>query len=244
VEIEALPVATLADWAGLSGAVVASIGVLLVVLQLRSGAAVTRAQATIQFQQAFRGSSSQRYYLMTKFPVHEDLLLRLAEPTATAKFRTWRTLDELDEEDKKNARAVVAAMNDVAQYVSDGLSLRSALQQYHTIFVRAGVLLWPFLDQLNEQKGGQRQVRWGRRVMDLYNAGIDYHHLHPKHQGRALTLERPAVDGSGTVSLKLLDVDGSGIEKHPGFGDEVEGSIVDELRMRRAVRAAEARLRP
>jgi len=41
----------------------------------------------------------------------------------------------------------------VAQYVSDGLSLRSALQQYHWIFIRAGFLLAPYIDELGSPPG-------------------------------------------------------------------------------------------
>lgn len=235
-------IATIADWAGVAGVMVGVMGVLLVILQLRSGAAATRAQATIQFQHAFHESSKPRYYLMTKFPIHEDLLVRLADPSLRDEFRTWRTLEDLSKEDLDNAGAVVRAMNDVAQYVADGLSLRSALQQYHTIFVRAGALLGPYLDYRNTPKKGQPQARWGRRMMDLFNAGLDYHRFHPKHKGRELVLERPAINKSGMVRLVLLDAHGEGVRKHPGFGDEAGGSS-DGLEMRRAVREAERRIR-
>lgn len=244
MEFEYLAAAAIADWAGAAGVAVGVIGVLLVVLQVRSSAAATRAQATIQFQQAFRGSSKSRYYLMTEFPVHESLLALQSDSDIRSKVRTWRTYEELDKEDKDNAAAVVRAMNDVAQYVADGLSLRSALQQYHTIFIRAGALLGPYLDQRNSAKEGQPQARWGRRVMDLYNAGLDYHRLHYKHKGRELVLERPANDGSGKVQIVLLRVDGAGVHKHPGFGDESGRALsADELEMRRAVREAERRIR-
>jgi hypothetical protein len=240
----ALMIATVADWAGIAGVAVGLIGVVLVILQLRSGAAATRAQATIQFQAAFLNSSPARNYLMKNFPVHEDVLSELANPELASKFRTWRTLDQLSKEDRENADAVVRAMNDVAQYVADGLKLRSALQQYHTIFVRAGTLLGPYLDQRNASKEGRRQTRWGRRMMDLFNAGIDYHRFHPKHKGRELVLERPAVDGDGEAKLILLDTDGQGVRAHPGFEDEVgRAASLDEVEMRRAVREAERKIR-
>jgi hypothetical protein len=228
----------------MAGVVVGAIGLFLGIRQLRSGAAAARAQATIQFQQAFRNSSCPRNHLMTEFPVHEDVLQALADPALASKFRTWRTRKELSNEDRESADAVIRAMNDVAQYVSDGLKLRSALQQYHTIFVRAGALLGPYLDQRNARQEGQPQTRWGRRLMDLYNASIDYHRLHPKHKGRELVLERPAADGSGKVRLVLIDINGEGVRKHPGFDDEAgRDSLLGRIRMRWAVRAAERKLR-
>jgi hypothetical protein len=237
-------IATVADWAGVVGVVVGLIGVVLVILQLRSGAAAARAQATIQFQEAFRSSSAARNYLMKHFPVHEDVLKELADPELASKFRTWRNLDQLNKEDRESADAVVRAMNDVAQYVADGLKMRSALQQYHTIFIRAGTLLGPYLDQRNARKDGRPQTRWGRRMMDLFNAGINYHRLHPKHKGRELVLERPAVDGSGEVQLVLLDPDGQGVRKHSGFADEAGRTVsLDEIEMRRAVREVERKIR-
>jgi hypothetical protein len=237
-------VATIADWSGVAGVAVGAIGLVLVFLQLRSGAAAARAQATIQFQRAFRESGPARNYLMKNFPVHEDLLRTLPDSDLTGKVRTWKTRDELSDEDRENADAVIRAMNDVAQYVADGLKLRSALQQYHTIFVRAGFLLGTYLDQKNARKGGRSQARWGRRMMDLFNAGIDYHRLSPKHKGRVLALERPATDGSGEIRLVLLDEEGRGIRKHPGFEDESgEYRYLDEIEVRRAVGEAERRIR-
>ena len=76
-------VATLADWsdvAAIVGAVVASVALVVIVIQLRRAAALSRAQATIQFQQAFRMSRDARERFLETFPIHEDLLQALATP--------------------------------------------------------------------------------------------------------------------------------------------------------------------
>ena len=101
-------------------------------------------------------------------------------------FPPWSELYDLSDEEKADARAVVGALNDVAQYVADGMSLRSALQQYHTIFVRASFLLAPYIEQENERNA----ARWGVRVIELFNAGLRYHRAHPKHREKELLLER------------------------------------------------------
>ena len=41
----------------------------------------------------------------------------------------WRTLEDLADDERADVCAVVNALNDVGQYVTDGLSMRSALQQ-------------------------------------------------------------------------------------------------------------------
>jgi hypothetical protein len=246
VALTAQVFASTADWAGAISAVVAVIGVLLVVLQLRSATAASRAQATIQFQRAFLRSRDSRYRLLRTFPIHADTLERLAPAEERGRFRTWERLEELTEDDVRDARAVVNAMNDVAQYVSDGLALRSALQQYHTIFVRAGALVLPYLEAVGTPQAGNPQARYGRRVVDLYNAGISYHHSHPKHRGRELALERPAIDGSGEVRLVLLDAGGEGVEEHTGFADEsrtTPATLAKRLSLRLTVRRAERSLR-
>jgi hypothetical protein len=81
------------------------------------------------------------------------------------------------------------------------LSLRSALQQYHTIFIRAGVLLCPYIDKLNTPGPGGSPARLGRRIPILYNLTLDYQHLNPKHAGRRISLKRTVLDGSGDVEL-------------------------------------------
>ena len=62
-----LLLASLGDWsdvAGIAGAVIGIVGLGFVVVQLRSAAAAARAQATIQFQQAFRDSHPARSRLL------------------------------------------------------------------------------------------------------------------------------------------------------------------------------------
>jgi hypothetical protein len=190
-----LPAASLGDWAGVAGVAISFVGLLLVWVQLRAGAATARAQATIQFQQAFRESRAARGRLLATFPVHEDMLYALTGSRSLDGFATWRVQADLTDEQKRDATAVINALNDVAQYVADGLSLRSALQQYHTIFVRAGMLLGPLID-LRNAKGATRN---GVRVITLYNAGLAYHRTNAKHQGRTLALIR------GDATLVLID---------------------------------------
>ncbi len=238
---------TLTDWsgvAGILGAVVASVGLVVIVIQLRRAAALSRAQATIQFQQAFRASRDARARLLETFPIHEDLVQMLAAPGTQADFRTWKHLHDLAPRDQADAQAVINALNDVAQYVVDGLSLRSALQQYHTIFIRTGVLLCPYLDELNAPRNERSQARYGRRVADLYNAGLAYHRCHPKHRGREIALVRPALQGAGAARLILLDVSGLGAREHPGFADEpTRTGVASPRTLRGAVSTAERKLR-
>jgi hypothetical protein len=237
----------MADWIGVVSAVIAAIGLGFVVLQLRSAAAAARAQATIQFQAAFFRSLKARGRLQTSFPVHVSVLKELAPDGNPGDFRTWDDLGDLTEEEKDDARIVVGAMNDVAQYVVDGLALRSALQQYHTIFVRVGTLLLPYLERENAPMAGRPQARFGYRIVDLYNASISYHLHHPKHWGRELALVRPAAHGEGRARLVLLHTDGSGVSRHEGIANESSSKGLPiryaQWKLRREVRSAERRLR-
>lgn len=237
----------MADWIGVASAVIAAIGLGFVILQLRSAVAAARAQATIQFQAAFVRSQKARGRLQTSFPVHVSVLKELAPDANPSDFRTWNDLDDLTNGDKDDARIVVGAMNDIAQYVVDGLALRSALQQYHTIFVRVGTLLLPYLEQENAPVEGRPQARFGYRIIDLYNAAISYHLRHPKHRGRELALIRPAAHGEGKVRLVLLHPDGSGVSRHDGIESEPRPKGLraryDKWQLRRSVRSAERRLR-
>ena len=237
----------MADWTGVVSAMIAAIGLVFVVVQLRGATAASRAQATIQFQAAFVRSQEARSRLQMSFPIHVSALEQLAPQARRGDFRTWNDLDDLTAEEKRDARIVVGAMNDVAQYVVDGLALRSALQQYHTIFVRVGMLLLPYLERENAPAEGRPQARFGYRIVDLYNAAISYHLHHPKHRGRELTLARPAAHGEGEVRLVLLHPDGSGVSRHDGIASEPSSkgprARYGKWQLRRSVRSVERRLR-
>jgi hypothetical protein len=237
--------AVLSDWTGLIAAVAAVVGIVFVAYQLRAATAASRAEATIQFQRAFWESGPARARIQKSFPIHEDALRRLSS-SPLAEFRTWRTLDELTAGERRDAEVVINAMNDVAQYVADGLSLRSALQQYHTVFVRLGFLVLPYVDARNAPINGRPQARIGRRLVDLYNASIAYHRRHPKHRGRELALRHDSEDGSTSLRLILLDERGLGVSEHRGFPDESwpqPETVQRRLALRRAIRKAERRLR-
>jgi hypothetical protein len=237
----------MADWTGVAGAVIAAIGLGFVIMQLRGANAASRAQATIQFQAAFVRSQEARSRLQMSFPIHVSVLEQLAPQARHDDFRTWNDLDDLTAEEKRDARIVVGAMNDVAQYVVDGLALRSALQQYHTIFVKVGMLLLPYLERENASVEGRPQARFGYRIVNLYNASISYHMHHPKHRGRELALVRPAAHGEGEVRLVLLHPDGSGVSRHDGIASEPSSKGLparyDQWKLRREVRSGERRLR-
>lgn len=160
----------------------------------------------------------------------------------------------------------------MAQYVADGLELRSALQQYHSIFIRVGALLNPYIDLRNRpEAGGEKRVRIGRRVPVLYNDGLAYHRCHPKHVGRAVYLvrrvpvaglpDRPESGlgsrlrklasgfiGSATTPrttafrLRLIGT-GKDLAQFAGFADDQEPLILPEDDLLRAVKAAEDMLR-
>jgi hypothetical protein len=237
----------MADWIGIASAMIAAIGVGFIILQLRAATAASRAQAAIQFQAAFVRSQEARSRLQASFPIHVAVMEQLAPQAGLDDFDTWKELDDLSAEQKRDARVVVGAMNDVAQYVVDGLALRSALQQYHTIFVRVGMLLLPYLERENAPVEGRPQARFGYRLVDLYNASIAYHLHHPKHRGRELAVKRPAARRDGEARLVLLHTDGSGVSTHGGFANEPSSrglrARYGERKLRRKVRSAERRLR-
>jgi hypothetical protein len=239
----AMRLATLGDWADVSSicaAPLALVGLAFVVLQLRSTATSARAQATIAFQQAFRESRPARDQLTSSFPVHEDLLARYGGPDAASVFATWRSLDDLTPDQRDNARIAIAALNDVAQYVSDGLSLRSALQQYHAIFVRVGFLLYPYIKQLNSPSS----PRYGVRVVELLNIGLNYHRCNPLHVGRELAIHRTSSTGV-TAKVVLIGVNGEGLEELPRLETpNARGSIRRPKTLRSVIREAERNLRP
>jgi hypothetical protein len=123
------------------------------------------------------------------------------------------------------------------------------LQQYHTIFVRVGFLLAPYIEAKNAaNEDGKTPAREGVRVVDLYNAGIGYHQCNPKHQGRELVLSRDAADDSGRkVALVLLNEHGRGVLAVPTFEEDGTRGTVEDLgpaTVRKVVRRAERALRP
>jgi hypothetical protein len=231
---------SLSDWAsiaGIAGAILAVIGLVFVIIQLRGAAASSRVQATIQFQQAFHQSREARARFLGSFPVHEDALANIHMTGNAAAFPKWRSVDDLTKSQKADAAAVVNALNDVAQYVADGLPLYSALQQYHTIFVRAGLLLNPYLDARNSGT----DARWGARTVELFNAALAYHRGHPKHSRKELRLVREDPAGS----IVLVGGDGTGLSMHPGFPypGARRRAPGDGASPRKVVRAAEWNLR-
>lgn len=240
---------SLSDWASIAtmlGVALALIGLYLVWVQIRSAAKDSRAGATILFQERFKESRPARHHVIDELPIHESLLTLSIEPgeieTAPYPFKTWLSRAELSEEDRQAATAVVNALNDVAQYVVDGLRLRSALQQYHTIFIRAGAALIPYLEQINEPVEGGKQIRLGRRIPILYNAALAYHRCSPKHKEREIHLKR-TVPG-GEVKLVLLDQEGNGVEQFKCFADSPEESLILPLgSLSKVIRSAEALLR-
>jgi hypothetical protein len=239
---------SLSDWGSLAGVVggaVAIVGLIFVVVQLQGAAASARAQATIQFQEAFRSSAPARHALQASFPIHQDVLWDRGTPELENHLASWNDLSDLSKEQRAQATAVINAMNDVAQYVADGLSLRSALQQYHTVFIRTGVLLNRYIDDLNRPLPSGKQARIGRRVPLLYNAALAYHRSNPKHAGRELVIERQSTQGGGAVRLVILDEHGNGVDAHPGFEDDDGGGSGRPARIRLwfTIRVAERVLR-
>ncbi len=238
----------IANWATIAAAILSLLALWFVVVQLRGANAAARAQATIAFQAAFKESAKARGSLQSTFPVHTREAWRFTEEQRE-RLAFWTTLDELSTEQKGDAQRVIAALNDVAQYVSDGLSVRSALQQYHTIFVRVGFLLAPYIEAKNATTDyGKSPARVGVRVIDLYNAGIGYHRCNPKHRGRELILTRSAIDGSGEMALVLLDEHGNGVAGVAAFrADGTRGGATADVgppSITKVVREAERELRP
>jgi hypothetical protein len=139
---------------------------------------------------------------------------------------------------------VINACNDVAQYVVDGLELRSALQQYHLPLLRVGVLLNPYLLQINTENEKGKELRIGRRIPILYNAALAYHRCNPKHKGRPVGFERTPPGGREKVALVFLDREGEGATQFECFPDTPEESLLlpdDELS--KMISAAEEKLR-
>jgi hypothetical protein len=224
--------AALDSWASVSGIVggaAALFGVPLIVIQLRQAALAARAQATIQFQDAFRRSSEARGALQATFPLHTSVLTSLAKDDAdrarlAAQFGEWNDSMPLTDEQERHARQVINALNDVAQYVADGLSMKSALQQYHSIFVRVGVLLYPLIELDNclpgdvtginrDDANREKPTRRGIRILELMNGGLRYHRFHPKHAGRELKLTRDA--GKAVLVLIPQDNPNKGLQERP-----------------------------
>lgn len=236
-----------ASWATIFATFLAIIGLGLVFYQLRVNARQERAQTTIQFQGRFKESSGPRGYLLSQFPLHRSLEHVMDEDFAKlereGKIRVWEQLEDLTRDDKASAEAVIGALNDVAQYVADGMGMRSALQQYHTIFVRVGALLEPYILQRNATENGKTPARVGRRVMKLFNAGIVYHRCNPTHRPTTIWLRRIADTGE-ELRFKLLDSDGGGVIQFDHFPDSPnESYLITERSLRAAINQAERRLR-
>lgn len=112
---------SLSEWgsvAGIVGVVLAAIGLIFVVVQLYGAAASARAQATIQFQQAFHRSAPARKQVQESFPVHRDTLRKLRALELEGHFGSWNEESDLTPDRVAHAEAVINAMNDVAQYVA------------------------------------------------------------------------------------------------------------------------------
>ncbi|HXS33276.1 MAG TPA: tyrosine-type recombinase/integrase [Solirubrobacterales bacterium] len=72
-----LVIAIVSDWTGVIAAAAAVVGLIFVGVQSRRATAVARAQATIQFQNAFRDSSGPRRRIQQSFPIHVPLVAPL-----------------------------------------------------------------------------------------------------------------------------------------------------------------------
>jgi hypothetical protein len=248
----------LTDWAAIAG-IAAAIGTLVtlgfVIRQLKLGnkdlQAQVRAQrstATMLFQERFKESERARRHVFMEFPLHDSLFETMCKLRPDAppdpRLATWATCEELTKEQKAVAKTVINACNDVAQYVVDGLELRSALQQYHLPLLRVGTLLNPYLLEINAERDGQKGLRTGRRIPILYNAALAYHRCNRKHKGRPVDLQRPGPGESETVSLCFLDADGIGIEQFKCFPDTPEESLLlPDDRLSSVITAAEEMLR-
>lgn len=233
----------LAAVAGIAGTCVAIVGLIFVIVQLRQAAASARAQATIQFQQAFRNSQPARRQFLQGFPLHRSLE-RLVPEDERDKWAWWTSFDDdVSPDQKKHAEAVINALNDVAQYVADGLSLRSALQQYHVIFVQAGALLNPVIEAWNAPHEGVPPTRRGVRIVELYNAALAYHRSHWKHAGKQIAITRPSLNGTGEVSVVLVGSVWDDIEPYEGFDPQSAGGFLSRWSVTKAVRGAQRRLR-
>jgi len=247
--------ASSAEVAGIVAAILSLATLVFVARQLAMGnkerqsqVKALRSTATMMFQERFKESQKPRGKLFSEFPLHVSLLEVMSKLTPDAPpdpaFATWTDVSELTEEQKDTAKAVINACNDVAQYVVDGLELRSALQQYHVPLLRVGALLNPYLLQVNARDANGKVPRIGRRIPILYNAALAYHRCHPKHKGRALALERTLPGGEEKVGLLVLDKDGDGACQFECFPDTPDECLLlpdDELS--KVISVAEEKLR-
>ncbi len=207
-----------------------------------------RAQATMLFQERFKESQDARRLIFREFPVHTSLVAAIGqvEPDALKKGKvdTWDEIGELSEDDIALAEQVINAFNDIAQYVVDGLELRSALQQYHLPIMRVGALLNPYLAQKNAAKDGQRKLRVGRRIPILYNASLAYHRCHHKHCGRRVGLLRTTPDDREEIDLVFFDGDRGGVQQFECFADTPDELLrLPDDDLVTVIAAAEAKLR-
>jgi hypothetical protein len=247
----------LAGWAALAGIVAACLSLVTlpaITYQLWMGNKERQSQvnslrstATMLFQERFKESQGARGQLFREFPLHDSLVAVMSELRPDAPpdpaFATWGEVSNLTKEQRDTAKAVINACNDVAQYVVDGLELRSALQQYHVPLLRVGALLNPYLLQVNAPDAEGKVPRIGRRIPVLYNAALAYHRCHPKHKKRLLGLER-APPGGEAVNLLFLDAEGNGATQFECFPDTPEESLLlpdDELS--KVISVAEEKLR-
>jgi hypothetical protein len=256
---------SLADWGSLAGVIGAAgtlAGLGFVGFQLRVGnherhsqvqalrmqVQSLRAQATMLFQERFKESQDARRRVFREFPLHASLVAAMhqVDPDALSKGRvnTWNEIDELSEDEIALADQVINAFNDVAQYVVDGLELRSALQQYHLPIMRVGALLNPYLAQRNAATDGQRKLRVGRRIPILYNASLAYHRCHHKHSGRRVGLLRTdPVDGE-RIDLVFFDGNRGGVRQFECFADTPDELLrLPDDDLAAVIAAAEAKLR-
>lgn len=245
---------SLSDAASVVGAIGALIGLVFVGYQLhvgnqerRSQVQALRAQATMLFQERFKESQDARRLVFREFPLHASLLTTMQQ-THPGKLpedyiQTWDELKELSIEQRLMAEQVISAFNDVAQYVVDGLELRSALQQYHLPIMRVGALLNPYLAQINAPANGTRKLRLGRRIPILYNASLAYHRCHPKHGGRQVGLVRPGPDET-EIDLVFFDGDRGGTQQFECFADTPDESLLlPDDHLSKVIVAAEEKLR-
>jgi hypothetical protein len=200
------------------------------------------------FQERFKESREARGCVFREFPLHRSLVaaMQQVDPKALPKegLPTWGEIGELSPENVALADEVINAFNDVAQYVVDGLELKSALQQYHLPIMRVGALLNPYLTQKNAAIDGKRKLRIGRRIPILYNASLAYHRCHHKHSGRRVGLLR--IDPATGADLDLAFFDGkrAGIQQFECFADTPDESLLlpdDDLAT--VIAAAEEKLR-
>jgi hypothetical protein len=255
----------LSDWgsiAGIVGAAGTLMGLGFVGYQLRVGnherqsqvqalrmqVQTLRTQATMLFQERFKESQKARRRVFREFPLHTSLLVAMQQidpgGIPDGKVQTWDEIEELSDEDVALAEEVINAFNDVAQYVVDGLELRSALQQYHLPIMRVGALLNPYLTQKNAEGDGTRKLRVGRRIPILYNASLAYHRCNQKHRGREVGLLRTDPDDGRQLNLVFFDGDRGGTQQFECFADSPHESLrLPDDDLATVIAAAEEKLR-